>query len=308
MDMVRAYLVVLEEGSLNRAAVRLHLAQSSLTRQMQGLEHDLGGVLLERTAGGVAATAAGQDFARRMKPVLESFDAAVEAVRQHARGQRSILRVGYILSAGRSYLNPALAVLRKEHPEVQVKLFDMSPGEQIEALRKGEIDVALVGQEGALAAKEFYTRRVAVLSLVAILPEQHLLAAKTALKMEDLKGELFIGVPDEHVPGRDRWITQLCRNAGFKPRFLMESDSMAHALSLVVSEQAVVIVPSYVCDVLGAGVVARPIDSPGVHWDFLVVWQRGKVASALKTLVQAIPAWPELAPKAKARVTKSSSS
>jgi DNA-binding transcriptional LysR family regulator len=293
-DMVRAFLVVLEEGSLNRAALRLHLAQSSLTRQMQSLEHELGGLLLERTAGGVAATAAGQDFARRMKPLLAGFDEAVEAVRQHARGQRSTLRVGYILSAGRTYLNPALAVLRRDHPEVQVKLFDMSPGEQLDALRKGEIDVALVGQEGAVAAKDFYTRRVATLSLVVVLPEQHALAGRERVRMEDLANELFIGVPDAHVPGRDRWITRLCRQAGFKPRFLMESDSLVHALSLVVSERAVVIAPSYVCDVPAAGVVTVPIDAPGVSWDFLVVWQRGKVAPAVKALVQAIPAGPDL--------------
>jgi hypothetical protein len=56
----------------------------------------------------------------------------------------------------------------------------------------------------------------------------------------------------------------------------------------------VVIAPSYVCDVPAAGVVTVPIDAPGVSWDFLVVWQRGKVAPAVKALVQAIPAGPDL--------------
>jgi len=289
MDTIRAFLVVLEEGSLNRAAVRLHLAQSSLTRQVQGLEHELGGALLERTAGGVAPTSAGQEFAARMKPVLAGFDAAVEAVRSQARGQRTALRIGYLLSAGRVYLNPALVELRKRFPDVQVRLHDMSPGEQLRALRKGDIDVALVGQEGAVAAQEFYTRRVARLPLVVVMPETHRLAGQERVQMSELAGELFIGVPESEVPGRDRWITGLCRKAGFRPRFLMESESLVHALSLVVSEQAVAISPSYVEDVPAAGVVMRPLEGAGAWWDFLVVWQRGKVAPAVKALVDAIP-------------------
>lgn len=289
MDLVRAFLVVLEEGSLNRAALRLHLGQSTLTRQMQGLEYELGGALLERTAIGVAPTGSGQVFAERMRSVLQGYDAAVEAVRKEARGQKSTLRVGYLLSAGRKYLNPALAELRVRHPEVQVKLFDMTPGEQIRALRKGELDVGLVGQEGAGLAREFYSRRVETLPLLVVLAAEHRLAARERVEVADLKGELFVGVPEAEVPGRDRWITSLCRHAGFKPRFLMESESLVHALSLVVSEQAVAIMPNYVEDVPAAGVVMRPLDGKAASWDFLVVWQRGKVGPALKTLVAAIP-------------------
>lgn len=288
LDLVRAFLVILEEGSLNRAALRLHCAQSSLTRQMQVLEHETGGRLLERTSMGVSVTAAGQEFAERMRPLMATVDQALESVRSRARGERSVLRIGYLLSAGRRYLNPGLEALRRSHPEVQVRLFDMSPGEQMEALRRGDLDVGLVGQEGALVAREFYSRRLARLPMLAVLPLGHPLSERPSLGMAELAGELFIGVPEREVPGRDRWLTTLCRKAGFRPRIQMESGSLAEALALVVSEQAVAIVPGHASDLPAAGVVMVPFEGAGVLWDLLVVWQRGRVAPAVKVLVQAM--------------------
>jgi DNA-binding transcriptional LysR family regulator len=114
-DLVRSFLVVLEEGSLNRAALRLHLAQSSLTRQIQALEHEIGGALLERTAIGVAPTAAGHSLARRMRPVLAEFEAAVAETRRISLGQNLQMRVGYMRVAA-TLLNPALALLTETTP------------------------------------------------------------------------------------------------------------------------------------------------------------------------------------------------
>ncbi|MBV9559511.1 MAG: hypothetical protein JOY90_03470 [Bradyrhizobium sp.] len=51
-----------------------------------------------------------------------------------------------------------MSALRRTHAEEKVKLLDLSPGEQIAALRKGEIDLALIGQEGAVLSSEFYVR------------------------------------------------------------------------------------------------------------------------------------------------------
>ena len=67
---LRSFLVVIEEGSLHRAATRLNLSQSALSRQMQALEHDLGGSLLDRSSTGVGLTRSGYALAVRMGAVL----------------------------------------------------------------------------------------------------------------------------------------------------------------------------------------------------------------------------------------------
>ena len=60
LAQLRAFLIIMEEGSLNRAAIRLRISQSTLSRQMQALEADIGGALLERTSAGVRQTDAGR--------------------------------------------------------------------------------------------------------------------------------------------------------------------------------------------------------------------------------------------------------
>ncbi|MDQ8209783.1 LysR family transcriptional regulator, partial [Coraliomargarita sp. SDUM461003] len=60
IPQLRSFLAVLEEGSLHRAADRLNISQSALSRQMQALEHEVGGALLNRSSTGVQATPGGR--------------------------------------------------------------------------------------------------------------------------------------------------------------------------------------------------------------------------------------------------------
>lgn len=290
LDLVRSFLVVLEEGSINRAATRLHVAQSTLTRQIQALEHELGGRLLERTSTGVAPTAAGHALADGMRAVLDSVDATLAHARRLAHGQHEQLRIGYLLHATGTHLNPALATLRREHPEVKVKLVDLSPGEQIAALRSGSIDLAVTGHEGGPLASEFYSRRLAQLTLFAVLPTDHPLAERPTVRLAELQDDIFVASPDRDMPGRNRWISKLCRRAGFRARFGPEANSLAHAFSLVVSDRVVTIVPDYVQNAPAPGVVLRQISDPWATWDFIVLWQRGRAGPAVRAFLDALAA------------------
>jgi DNA-binding transcriptional LysR family regulator len=290
LAQLRAFLIALEEGSLNRAAARLRMSQSALSRQMQALEAEIGGALLERTTGGVRPTDAGYALANSLRSVLAEYDAAIAEARRLARGQRDLIRVGYLGSAAQMFLDPALSAMRRTHPDVKVKLLDLSPGEQITALRKGEIDVALIGQEGALLSTEFYTRKLATLPVVAVMPADHPLASKKQIWLKELCGERFIGSPEEDLPGRDRWITQLCRRAGFRPKFVQEATSLSNMFTLIGSEGAVTLVPAYLKSFPVAGVAMVQISDTKATWDFLVVWQRGRISKPCGALLDALAA------------------
>ena len=288
LAQLRAFLIIMEEGSLNRAAIRLRISQSTLSRQMQALEADIGGALLERTSAGVRPTDAGHALASSLPRVLAGYDAAIAEARRLARGQRDLIRVGYLGSAAQMFLDPALSVMRRIHPEVKVKLLDLSPGEQIAALRKGEIDLALIGQEGALVSTEFYTLKLTTLPLVAVMPADHPLASKKRISLKELRDEAFISSTEEDLPGHDRWITQLCRRAGFRPKFVQEAVSVSNMFTLIVSEGAFALVPSYLKHFPVAGVAMVDLSDREATWDFLVVWQRGRTADSLRELLDAL--------------------
>ena len=140
IPQLRSFLVVIEEGSLHLAATRLNLSQSALSRQMQALEYEFGGKLLERSSTGVRPTIGGHALSATVGALLGNYDSVMLEVRRLARGQSEEIRIGYLGSAFEEYLEPALKKLHKVHPRTKVKLLDLFPGEQITALRKGEID------------------------------------------------------------------------------------------------------------------------------------------------------------------------
>src|SRR5207248_283405 len=108
IEVLRSFIAVLEAGSLNKAAEQMRVSQSTLTRQMQGLEQEIGGKLFERSQAGVALTAAGHTLFDGVQPLLAKFEATIAATRKRARGQSSSLRLGYLMSAATEFLNPAL--------------------------------------------------------------------------------------------------------------------------------------------------------------------------------------------------------
>lgn len=281
---------VAASGSLSKAAERLRVSQSTLTRQMQALEQEVGGRLLERSRTGVALTAAGLTFVDAMEPLLPRLDAALAAARQRARGQSGSLRIGYLISAAADFLNPALAQLRRSHPQVKVKLVDLSPGEQLAAMRRGELDVAILGNADASVAREFFVRRIATLPVVVAMPETHARARDAQVRLRDLRTELFVGAKDTDLPGYNRWVFQLCRHAGFRPRFVEEADGLAHSLSLLVAENAVSLLPGWEKQVEVPGVTFRPLAEKRGRWDLQVAWQRGKSPEAVNALLAALAA------------------
>jgi DNA-binding transcriptional LysR family regulator len=292
---LRAFLAVIEEGSLHRAATRLSLSHSALSRQMQALEHELGGKLLERSSTGVRPTAGGYALAARMGKLLGSYDSAMLEVRRLVRGETERLRIGYLASVYEEYLAPALKRLWQLHPRIKVKLFDLFPGEQITALRRGEIDVALT-QDGDLLGRDFYARELAVTKSLICLPAGHPLASRPQVKIAELKNETFVTGTEDRTPGYRRRLAQICRNSGsFRPKLINNTGDLSSKLAMVANEDAVALLPAYMRHQASPGIVMVPVADAGATWRLFVVWQRGKTAGPLLTLLDSLLAKPSTA-------------
>src|ERR1041385_2557080 len=219
LDKLRLFLVVLEEGSFRRAADRLRISQSAITRQMQSLELDLGVRVLERTSAGVRPTNGGQALAGRAKTLLADFGSAMAGVRRLNRGESERLLIGYIASAVQEYLGPALAVLRRAYPKLKVKMLDQTPGEMIIALRQGKIDLALTLLGIDLLSRDFYARKIATVRSLVALPVSHRVATERQASLSESKGATCARGSDDEVPGFTERVNEFCRKyGGFRPR------------------------------------------------------------------------------------------
>ncbi|MCB1124853.1 MAG: LysR family transcriptional regulator [Verrucomicrobiae bacterium] len=285
LDRIRSVLVVLEEGSINRASTRLGVSQPTLTRQLQLIESEVGAELFERGPWGVRGTDLAYRLRERMLPVLRDYDLAWAEITAHARGRRSQLRVGYLgLSAAR-FLTPVLGRFREAHPETRLCLFDQTPQEQLEALRAGNLDLALIGQEGAGLGNEFYRHRIARIGIRAALPSDHPLATHRTIALSRLKGEGFIVPSETAVPGRRQWVARLCHKAGFRPRWLAQTDAVAETFARVTGERGISLLPDYLEPTPPPGVVLVPLSDRFATWEFALLRQRGRLTPACRDLI-----------------------
>src|ERR1700689_787152 len=289
LEKLRFFSVVLEEGSLRLAADRLRISQSAITRQMQSLELDLGVRVLERTSAGVRPTNGGHVLAERVKTLLADYDSTMAEVRRLGRGESERLSIGYLASAVQEYLGPALAVLRRAYPRLKVKMIDQTPGEMIIALRQGKIDLALTLHGIDLLARDFYARKLATVRSVVALPVSHRLATERQVSLSQLKGETFVRGSEDVLPGYTQRVVQLCRKyGGFRPRLgtIGREEGLVETLPMATNEEMGLIQPAFISHLKVSNVVLIPIADAGATWDLFIVWQRGKVASPLRSFLR----------------------
>ena len=218
IEKLRLFLVIIEEGSLRRAAERLRISQSAITRQIQLLEHDLGGRILERASSGVRPTSGGLALARKARGVLADYDSVMAEARRLVRGESDQLRIGYVAMAVQEYLAPALADLRRTYPKVKIKMLDQTPGEIITALRGGEIDLALTIGGADLLSRDFYIQKLVSVPGLVALPAEHPMASRKQISISKLKTELFAQLPESAAPGYNQRVVRFCLQFGnFRP-------------------------------------------------------------------------------------------
>lgn len=286
LERIRTVLVIMESGSLNQAAVRLGVSQPTLTRQLQALEAEVGAPLFERGSSGVLPTDLAFCLRERMGPLVKDYDFAWAQVIARAQGRQTQLRIGYLgLSAAR-FLTPVLGRFQEAHPDIKLWLFDQTPKEQLAALRSGNLDLALIGQEGAQLGDEFYRQKIAKIGVRAVLPSNHVLAARKTLSLSELKREGFITPSEVAVPGRKKWIAGLCREAGFRPRWLGETEAVAETFARITGECGVSLLPDYLEGSPPPGIAFVAVSDRFAKWDFTILRQRGRLSPACRDLIR----------------------
>jgi DNA-binding transcriptional LysR family regulator len=176
LDDIQAFVAVAEERSFRRAARRLALDQSAISRRVQGLERRVGAPLLARTTRAVALTPAGEAFFAENRDLLRMLGRAVEAARQAAAGERGRLAIGYMSFAATGAMPRAVRAFRSRHPEVGIGLTYMDTQAQQAALARGVLDLGFL--IGPVTAEGFSTLPVVEEELVALLPARHRLARR----------------------------------------------------------------------------------------------------------------------------------
>src|SRR6059058_4468768 len=123
---LRYFVAVAETENVSRAALKLHVSQPALSRQIRDLEDEIGFCLLERTAKSVRLTDAGRAFLSDARALLQQAYEAVKKARAIASAEPTELKVGYSPAATARILPAILRAYQRVMPKAHVKLHDWS--------------------------------------------------------------------------------------------------------------------------------------------------------------------------------------
>lgn len=142
---LRVFVAVVEEGGLSAAARRLHMSQSSVTQIIQSLEKQLGGRLLMRDHTGARPSERGLILLREARGLIDHHDRVVAEVNEsNAAPATAPLRIGVPLELPPDLLPAAIARVSAVFPQLVVQLRHARSADQLTALTRGELDMALL--------------------------------------------------------------------------------------------------------------------------------------------------------------------
>jgi DNA-binding transcriptional LysR family regulator len=282
---LRYFVAVAEALNFTKAALQLHLAQPSLTRQIHNLEEEIGVRLLNRTKSHVALTEEGRLFLGDARRILALADESVLAVQRLSRGESGQLNIGYISSFNFDLLPRSLETFRENFPHVALNLFDMDPASQFRALEGRKIDLGLVGTRPPQTNKDLQWESLARHKAVVVLPVKHPLAKKKRIVLADLKTMFFVGMSEKTHPGFREWLNETCRPGGFTPRILQDAEMEPALMTFVAEGFGVTIAREQLKSLPHPGVAFRPL-WPVIKTDYYIAWNRNNDSRALQQYLQ----------------------
>lgn len=276
---LRYFIAVAETGSLTVAAERrLHTSQPSLSRQIRDLEDQVGVELLHRSARGVELTEAGKAFMDHARLALTQVDAAVEAARRAAQPAKQRFALGFLTGQEMTWLPEAMHILRDELPNVDVTVSsDYSP-DLAEALARGKLDLAFLRAEPGF---DLDYKTVRQEPLVVLMPSDHPLTSRDAIRPQELVGEPFVGMANKARVLR-AVIDGYLEREGVKITSTQGVDNPAMVMSLVASTRGLALIPDYVKNLLPWSVVSRPLAGKVPTIDLVVGYSRTNTSPVLK--------------------------
>jgi DNA-binding transcriptional LysR family regulator len=289
---LRVFSEVVSRGSFSAAADALSYSQSAVSQAIASLEGEVGVSLIERHRSGVRPTVAGAALAGHANGILARMETAEDEIAAIVAGHGGRLRTASFPTAGATLMPQAIASFRAAHPGVEVTLAEDEPEQIAPRLREGEFDLVLLFEfEGVGDRLGPGMKRFDLLDdpLQLALPQDHPLAARKRLGLEDLREESWVQTSISSPCARH--VVRSCHAAGFEPRVSFESDDYQTVQGLVAAGVGVALVPELALSTVRPDIIVRTLHprSP-VRKVFAATPRAAAVTPAVATMLDVLRA------------------
>ncbi|MEC8055542.1 MAG: LysR family transcriptional regulator [Pseudomonadota bacterium] len=259
---LNAFVAVVEESNISKAAVRLHMQQPPLTRLIQSLEQELDTQLLKRLPRGVEATEAGKVLYQEAITILAHAQSIPRRVQNIAQGKEGQLNVGFTHSVGlHPFLPTVLRAFRDQFPQVSIYLEEESSSALIDAVINEKLDIVFLRKPAPMQRK-LHSQHVLNEPLMVALPNNHCLAQTDGvIQLSDLEPYEFVLY--RRLGGQDLFdnIMASCYQAGFSPHVVQEAPRLTSSLNLIAAGIGLSIVPASIQDFWNKQIIYKVLEA-----------------------------------------------
>lgn len=278
LNLFKTYVKVVETQNLSRTADEFGLSQPAVTKQIQALEDTYGVLLLERSGRRLKTTEAGETLYNHAREILKTFEKMEKAMEEVAASRKGSLYIGASTIPGQYILPRLIKGFKDQYANTTISM-DIADTEKIfNQVADRSIDVGIVG--GWINNRKVDGFQWLEDRLVVVLPEEHPLVYKPALRIGDLVKESWIF--REKGSGTRKAVEDLLTNAGIKKEELniyMEAGSTEAVLAAVESGMGISIVSAWAIQTTPAHRRVRSISiaDPEARRYFYVIYPRQKL-------------------------------
>ncbi|HEV2695253.1 MAG TPA: LysR family transcriptional regulator [Verrucomicrobiae bacterium] len=284
---LRYFVAVAEEENVSKAALKLHVSQPGISRQIRDLEDEIGFPLFERSAKSVRLTAAGKVFLTGARDVLQQTEAVVKKARAAAGGITGEINVGYAPSLTVQILPPLLRAFQEQLPQVRVALHDLSSEEMLAQLRSKKLQVSLTVQPPGKMLRELAFLELARYQICVAVAPRHALAKLKSITLQQVAREPLIGYTRQDYPEYHEDMGKLFASAGVKPRFVEEHEGGNSLNAAVEAGRGIALVPSSLACMVGPRLKLIPLKPALPPIPVGAVWLKENESELVKRFIAA---------------------
>lgn len=285
IHQIRYFVAAADEGSVSRAAEKLYISQPALSRQIAALEGEIGIPLFDRIKKRIYLTDAGRFFLPRARQILCDLETNVQKLREIYGQSQQSLRIGFITPFLDDIISPSIKAIRKIHKDLEVALFELLPQAQLDRLREGNLDIAILGNLSEKDHSEFAVQKLAKAKMAVVFPGEHALSKRKQVNLSELQNENFVSLSNDLFPGRRSFLTRICRSKGFEPRITEECDSIGLLLSEVANDGGIALLPNHTSKLPHSGCVFVKLKNPVVYAEVYAVTLNSQMSQIQKSFI-----------------------
>jgi LysR family transcriptional regulator, hydrogen peroxide-inducible genes activator len=274
------YLVALADtGHFGKAAERTFVSQPTLSAQLKKLEDYLGVKLVERQPKNVQLTEVGKQVVVRARRMLDEGDEIIALARNNTDPFAGKLKMALIPTIGPYLLPRVMLKLRKALPNLGLMLYEHQTEPLLKRLRDGEVDLGIMALPITMEGVE--TRELYEEDFTLAVPNGHALAAKSTIKLQDLKGQTLLLLEDGHCL-RDQAL-EVCSRIDVREAEDFRATSLETLRQMVVAGLGVTLLPETAVESpFGSqrGLTVRHFAKPAPTRTVGAVWRKSSTRSA----------------------------